>query len=60
MRLMLKDGSYDRFFQQHYGASIRRADLDGRTLIRLDNPMLPKKTPLDDARLWYQPASRAR
>ncbi|WP_230623758.1 substrate-binding periplasmic protein [Chromobacterium violaceum] len=60
LRLMLKDGSYDRFFQQHYGASIRRADLDGRTLIRLDNPMLPKKTPLDDARLWYQPASRAR
>lgn len=55
LRLMLKDGSYDRFFQQHYGAAIRRAELDNRTLIRLENPMLPKDTPLDDARLWYRP-----
>lgn len=55
MRLMLKDGSYDRFFLQHYGAAIRRAELDNRTLIRLENPLLPKDTPLDDARLWYRP-----
>lgn len=55
MRLMLKDGSYDRFFLRHYGAAIRRAELDNRTLIRLENPMLPKDTPLDDARLWYRP-----
>lgn len=57
LRMMIRDGSYDRWFQRHYEAAIRRANLPGRRLIRLKNPLLPKNTPLDDPSLWFSPAT---
>ncbi|MBI3146437.1 MAG: amino acid ABC transporter substrate-binding protein, partial [Pseudogulbenkiania sp.] len=55
LRMMIRDGSFDTWFQNHYGAAIRRANLAGRRIIRLENPSLPEATPLDDASLWYKP-----
>lgn len=56
LRLMIEDGSFDTMFQRHYAVAIQRANLAGRRLILLENPLLPKETPLGDARLWYKPA----
>ena len=60
LRLMIDDGSFDAMFQRHYAQAIQRANLQGRRLILLDNPMLPRQTPLNDARLWYKPSSARR
>ncbi len=55
LRIMKKDGSFDAIFKKYYQASIEKANLKGRRIIRLKNPLLPKETPLDDASLWYTP-----
>ncbi|MBI3144741.1 MAG: transporter substrate-binding domain-containing protein [Pseudogulbenkiania sp.] len=57
LRMMIRDGSFDAWFQKHYAAAIRRANLVRRRIIRLENPLLPKDTPLDDASLWFSPAT---
>lgn len=43
LRLMQKDGSFDRIFWKYNRASLERARLDKRTVIRLRNPLLPAK-----------------
>jgi len=58
MRMMLADCSYDALFHKYYGRTIVRAKLPLRRIIRLENPLLPKTTPLGDARLWYVPTQR--
>lgn len=55
LEAMIRDGSFDTRFEQHYGATIRRAMLQGRRLIRLDNPDMPESTPLDRKELWFNP-----
>lgn len=55
LRIMLKDGSFDALFHKNYDHAIERAKLAHRRIIRLENPLLPKATPLDDASLWYVP-----
>lgn len=55
LRLMLKDGSFDRIFWKYNKESIRKARLKQRTIIRLENHLLPKETPLQDKSLWYIP-----
>ena len=54
--LALKDGSFQALFMKFFGADLRRANLDGRHVFELTNPLLPPETPLADARLWYRPA----
>jgi hypothetical protein len=53
----IKDGSFDRLFNQYYGESIRRAGLEQRTVIQLANPTLPSSTPLDRPALWFRKVS---
>lgn len=48
------DGSFDRLFDQHHGERLRKARLDGRTVIELRNPLLTPGTPSDRPELWYQ------
>jgi len=55
LRIMMKDGSFDRIFQKYSGRGIRLAHLENRHMIVLTNPLLPKATPLADASLWYAP-----
>lgn len=54
LELALADGSFERLFQQHFGALLKRAELDKRRVIDLPNPLLPPGTPLQDRRLWHR------
>lgn len=50
----IKDGAFDRYF---YGSpevqeALEKADLPNRRAIRINNPYLPKATPLDRKELW--------
>jgi hypothetical protein len=55
MRRMIEDGTYDRIFAQYQDHKIRRLNLRGRKIIRIDNPFLGPETPLGDRRLWFTP-----
>jgi membrane-bound lytic murein transglycosylase MltF len=57
LRAMIKDGSFDAIFRKYNGADIERAKLNDRRVIRINNPFLPKDTPLDDKSLWFDPTS---
>jgi hypothetical protein len=47
------DGSFDKLFQQYFGERIRKARLETRTVIELDNPLLTPETPSNRPELWY-------
>jgi hypothetical protein len=55
----IKDGSFERLFNQYYGEAIKRARLESRTIIHLANPTLPSSTPLDRSNLWHRKSSTA-
>ena len=48
----LADGSFDRLFFHYFAEPIRRARLDQRRIIELDNPLMSEQTPTDK-RLWF-------
>jgi hypothetical protein len=56
LKIMQKDGSFDAIFNKYNRAAIEKANLRGRRIIRLNNPLLPKETPLNDPTLWFDPA----
>lgn len=49
------DGSFDELFYRYYGDLIKKAELDERQIIRLDNPILPVGTPINNTSLWLLP-----
>lgn len=49
----LLDGSFDKLFRQHFGERIRKAHLETRTVIELQNPLLTPETPIHRPELWY-------
>ena len=53
MEKAIADGSFERLFQQHFAASLQRAQLDQRQLIELHNSLLPAATPLQRRELWF-------
>lgn len=53
MEKAIADGSFEQLFQQHFAASLQRAQLDQRQLIELHNPLLPSATPLQRRELWF-------
>lgn len=55
LEAMLLDGSFEQLFQQHHGATLQRAQLAKRRVIKLDNPDLPAQTPFQRRELWYAP-----
>lgn len=57
IRKMMKDGSFDAIFMKYNSASIIKANLGNRRIIRIRNPFLPKATPLADASLWFNPSA---
>lgn len=54
----LADGSFDRLFYMYFADSVRRARLNQRRVITLDNPLLPSATPLQRRELWFNPVSQ--
>lgn len=55
MRIMMRDGTYDKIFVKHFKKDIDFLKLNKRTLITLINPFLVKETPLDKKELWFDP-----
>ncbi|MER2491954.1 substrate-binding periplasmic protein [Catenovulum sediminis] len=55
LNMMRENGEFDDLFMHTFGPAILKANLLQRTVIRLENPSLPKETPLQDKTLWYQP-----
>ncbi len=59
LRIAIEDGSFDEYFFNDPTVKdvVEKANLKNRTIIRLDNPSLPPKTPVDDKSLWIDPYS---
>lgn len=55
LRLAIADGSMQQLFLQHFADDIAKAQLLQRHVIQLQNPFLPKHTPLQDSSLWFTP-----
>lgn len=54
LEVAIADGSFDRLFGTYYGKVIEQLDLAHRTVIELDNPLLPAETPLQRRELWLR------
>lgn len=54
----IEDGSFDKLFRQHpiNANAFGQANLLGRRVLRLENPLLPKDTPFADTHLWWPAA----
>jgi hypothetical protein len=55
LRRMIADGTFDQIFLKYHGKSIKRAEFERRRIIRLQNPLLPPDTPLNDRSLSLDP-----
>ena len=51
LELMLKDGSFDNVFFRFNKQAIQKANLKHRRMIQLENPFLPKDTPVGSGKL---------
>lgn len=49
------DGSLRALFNHYFRDAIIQADLPHKTIITLDNPLLPKATPLTTKAYWFSP-----
>lgn len=51
----IETGEFNRFFYQHpmIKSGLALSNIKQRTILKLKNPELPPKTPLDDKRLWF-------
>ncbi|MGJ8681118.1 hypothetical protein [Paraglaciecola sp.] len=54
----LKDGSFDRLFNQYYAADLAKLNLAKRKIITLHNPFLVEGTPLQKTELWHSVVSQ--
>jgi hypothetical protein len=53
---MLKNGQFDRMFEDFKSPFERQIGLRNRLLIRVANPLQTPETPLNRSELWYDPA----
>jgi len=60
LRQMIQDGSFDKLFWDYHESSIQQAELASRKIFRVENPLLSKRTPLDDESLWLEQHARYR
>mgnify|MGYP005987313013 CR=1 FL=1 len=56
LRIAIKDGSFEDFFRNHPANReiFNLANIHNRRLFKLENPLLPEKTPINEPSLWYQ------
>ena len=48
-----KDGRFEKLFNLYYQGTIRKSELINRQHYRLENPLLPKNTPLENKSYWF-------
>lgn len=61
LRAMIKDGSFDKAFNEFFGPAVESTNLRGRKIFRVENKLLSPETPLDDKSLWFsveEPATK--
>jgi len=51
---VIANGDFEQLFNRYFGESIERLNLRSRHVLYLDNPFLPKKTPLTKRALWFE------
>ncbi|WDE00382.1 hypothetical protein [Thalassomonas actiniarum] len=56
LMLAIRDGSFEQLFLSHPSNQemFIKTRLEQRKIFRLENPLLPEKTPLKNPELWYQ------
>jgi len=59
LEVMIASGDFDQLFNRYFSESIERLNLRSRHVFYLDNPFLPKKTPLTKRALWFEAPSRS-
>ena len=52
---MIKDGSFDALFHKYFDQDIRKADLNNRLILKIENTYLSTDTPTDRPELWFTP-----
>lgn len=52
LKIAIEDGSYKKLFFEYFKNMINKAELDKRTLIVLNNPVIPLNTPPIDTSWW--------
>ncbi|WP_123884173.1 MULTISPECIES: amino acid ABC transporter substrate-binding protein [Shewanella] len=55
LEMMVIDGSFDEIFYRYHSENIKKAKLENRRVINIENTWLPPLTPLSNKSLWYQP-----
>jgi hypothetical protein len=55
MRIMIKDGTYDKIFDKFQRDKIMRLNLKNRKIFKITNPFLGPETPFSDTKLWFNP-----
>lgn len=50
----IDDGSFRELFMKNHQAILAKAQLKKRKIFTISNPILPVKTPLNDAELWFE------
>lgn len=58
LELAIKDGSFDKLFEQYYGEIVMKVRSQNRQVFHLTNPLLSKETPLDRKELWLNLANK--
>ena len=58
MKLMIKDGTYDKLFLKYHGKKTEALHLKKRRIFKIENPFLVPETPFADQRLWYNPINQ--
>lgn len=55
LEIAIEDGSFDELFfnHPHNKEAFDKLNLEGRIIFKLASPVLPDKTPLGNAKLWY-------
>lgn len=55
MRIMIKDGSYNKIFDKYFLKKIEKLNLKGRKMFKIPNTNLGNETKFDDKKLWFDP-----
>jgi hypothetical protein len=49
----IADGSFDEVFNKYLSSFLNRVDLDSMEPVKLKNPLLPDRAPIDKEEYWY-------
>lgn len=52
LEALMDNGKFDQIFDRYYRGLLEKAKLEKRTIIELENPTLPKETPINNKKYW--------